>query len=116
MQEFRFQISGPRAGSRPGLVARMVYGLLAVVALAAAAFLGAFVFLAALGLFMIASLVLVVRVWWFRRQLERAAGAGTARGPAGRGPARPTDVIEGEYHVVDQEEAGEGRDGPRGER
>jgi hypothetical protein len=113
MQHVRIQITGPGGGRRPGsngppgLLARIFLTIMAVLLLAAAAFLGAIFFLAALGVFVAASTVLAVRIWWAKRQLEKAMGAG---GPAGQGEPPPGqsrprgsgDVIEGEYVVVDE--------------
>ena len=112
MQQIRIQISGPGRGpgpgqqGGPGILARILISRVAVVMLVAAAFLGAIFFLAALGVFVAGSLLLAVRIWWARRQIEKAMkqgdGAGVPPGAPGRGRGRE-DVIEGEYLVVDDE-------------
>lgn len=119
MQQIRIQITGPRrgpgGGGPPGILARILLGVLAVCALVVAAFLGAFFFLAALGLFFVASIVMAIRIWWAKRQLQGATRSETSREPGGRGDGRrkgnPADVIEGEYRVL-----GEGRDRRESER
>ena len=112
MQQIRIQITGPGRGpgqqGGPGILARILLSIVAVVMLVAAAFLGAIFFLAALGVFVAGSLLLAVRIWWARRQIEKAMtqgeGAGVRpEGPGGRGRGRGReDVIEGEYLVVDE--------------
>lgn len=110
MQQIRIQISGPGRGpgqqDGPGVLARILLSIVAVVMLVAAAFLGAIFFLAALGVFVAGSLLLAVRIWWARRQIEKAVkqgeGAGVRPEPSGpRGRGRE-DVLEGEYLVVDE--------------
>lgn len=104
MQQIRIQLTGPGAGpggnGGPGLLARILLSIGAVIMLVAAAFLGAVFFLAALGFFVVAMLTLAVRIWWAKRQFEKAVRSGTAPGQPGRGPGRRGGVIEGEYHVV----------------
>jgi hypothetical protein len=110
MQQIRIQIAGPGRGpgqqGGPGILGRILLSIVAVVMLVAAAFLGAIFFLAALGVFVAGSLLLAVRIWWARRQIEKAMkqgdGAGVRPGGPGRGRGRE-DVIEGEYLVVDDE-------------
>lgn len=109
MQQIRIQFTGPGRGPGqqrgPGILARILLSIAAVVMLVAAAFLGAIFFLAALGVFVAGSLLLAVRIWWARRQIERAMKEGDGSGvrpdrSSGRGRE---DVIEGEYLVVDDE-------------
>lgn len=117
MQRIRIQITGPGAapggGGRPGILARILLTILAVCALVVAAFLGAFFFLAALGLVFIASVVMAIRIWWARRRLQGAPGGNPSSQPGGRGGRRrgPTDAIEGEYRVI-----GDGKDRSESER
>lgn len=112
MQRIRIQIAGPGAGpgggGRPGILARILLTVLAVCALVVAAFLGAFFFLAALGLFFVASVVMAIRIWWARRRLQGASGDSASSRPGGRDGRRrgPADAIEGEYQVLGE---GEGR-------
>lgn len=120
MQQIRIQISGPgrRPGQQggPGILARILISIVAVVMLVTAAFLGAIFFLAALGVFVAGSLLLAVRIWWARRQIEKAMKQGDVAGVRPSGPGGPgrgrEDVIEGEYLVVD-EETSPGRDAQR---
>ena len=110
MQQVRIQITGPGRGpgpqGGPGIFARILLSIVAVVMLVAAAFLGAIFFLAALGVFVAGSLLLAVRIWWARRQIEKAMKQGDGAGGRPGGPGRSRgreDVIEGEYLVVDDE-------------
>lgn len=117
MQHIRIQLTGPGTGpggnGGPGLVARILLSIGAVIMLVSAAFLGAIFFLAALGFFVVAMLVLAVRIWWARRQLEKAMRSGAAPGQPRRGSGRRDGVIEGEYRVVGdrQDESVDERDG-----
>jgi len=114
MQQIRIELPGPGPGpggnGGPGLVARVLLSIAAVIMLVSAAFLGAIFFLAALGFFVIGMLVLGVRIWWARRQFEQALKRGEQPSP-GRPEARgPGDVIEGEYRVMDEGPAERDRD------
>lgn len=110
MQQIRIQISGPGRGpgqqGGAGILARILLTIVAVVMLVAAAFLGAIFFLAALGVFVAGSLLLAVRIWWARRQIEKAMKQGDGAGVQPDGPGARSrgreDVIEGEYLVVDE--------------
>jgi len=111
MQQYRIQIGGPGPGSPRGIVARILFSIAAVAALVAAAFLGAVFFLAALGFFLVGTVVLAARIWWAKRQIEKAirqGKAGSGPGPRAAGPGsasqRREDVIEGEYSVVAERE------------
>jgi hypothetical protein len=78
-------------------LARILAGLLALLALAAAFFFGLVVLALAVGLGVLAWLALILRVWWLRRQ-----GRDQARGGAGRAgtDVRQGEVIEADYEVV----------------
>ena len=123
MQQVRIQLQGPGQGpgKPPGLLARILFSIVAVILLVSAAFLGAMFFLAALGVFFFVSIIVAVRLWWARRQIEAALRRGGAPGqrpdpghqdPRQRGDERSTTVIDGEYRVMSEErEDARGRDG-----
>ena len=126
MQHYRIQIGGTGSGgpgggpgNGPGVVARILFAIVAVLMLVAAAFLGAIFFLAALGVFVVGSLMLAVRIWWAKRQIEKAmkrgempgARQGDDRARSRPGAGRREDVIDGEYHVMG--ERGKPRDEAR---
>jgi predicted lipid-binding transport protein (Tim44 family) len=86
-------------------VTRVLAGLLAVAALVGALFFGLIIFAAALGLGLLAWLILSVRIWWLKRRMPR--GASTAADSAGEPRARGSDegkVIDAEYEVISRRE------------
>ncbi|MGD9388657.1 MAG: hypothetical protein PVI87_10585 [Gammaproteobacteria bacterium] len=105
MQQVRIQIQGPGGGpgKPPGLLARILLSIVAVVVLVSAAFLGAVFFLAALGLFIVGSIIVAIRLWWLRRQIEAAMRRGETPGAGRPSPGRREDVIEGEYRVMGED-------------
>jgi len=88
------QLTGPQ----PGILARLLLTVAGVVMLVSAAFLGAFFFLAAIGIFMVLIVVMAFRGWRLKRQFEKAAReagqGGQARQPGG------STTVEGEYIVI----------------
>src|SRR5690606_19392539 len=98
---------------------RVVAAISAAVLLAASLFVGAFVFLIVLGIVAVLVLVFAIRFWRFRRQIraameqarspadamQRAAREGRAADPfAGQDPFQPPprgNVIDGEYRRED---------------
>ena len=94
MQRPNPQLTGPQ----PGLLTRLLLAAMGVITLVAAAFLGAFFFLAAIGIFMVLIVVMAFRGWRLKRQFEKAARAagqpGQARSPGGH------TTVEGEYIVI----------------
>jgi predicted lipid-binding transport protein (Tim44 family) len=104
MQQVRIQITGPGSGGNggPGIIARILLSIGAVILLVSAAFLGAIFVLAALGFFIVGMLALAVRIWWARRQLEKAFARGERPGSDRPGGSGRADVIEGEYLVVEE--------------
>lgn len=112
MQQIRIQLPGPGPGGNggPGLIARVLLSIAAVVLLVSAAFLGAIFFLAALGFFVVGTLVFGVRLWWARREFEQALKRGEQPSSGRPGPRGPGDVIEGEYRVMDEDGADPDRD------
>jgi hypothetical protein len=92
-------------------LSRLLAGILAVLALAAAFFFGFVVLLIFVGAGLIGWLALWVRARWLGR---RSGGAGHPKAPLGGADPRATrrgDVIEGEYTVVagDEDEQDEDR-------
>lgn len=87
-------------------VARFLYGLVGILVLAAAALVGAVLFLALLGVFAIGTTGLALRSWWLRRNGgPRATRPGPGQGPHttdSRAHAPAGSVLEGEYTVVDR--------------
>lgn len=104
MQQVRIQLGGPGSGGNggPGIIARILLSIGAVILLVSAAFLGAIFFLAALGFFIVGMLGLTVRIWWARRQLAKAFARGERPRSERPGGGGRTDVIEGEYLVVEE--------------
>jgi purine-cytosine permease-like protein len=92
------------SGARQWLT-RALASVGAAVALVVSFFLGALVFVTALGLMLLVMIGVIIRIWWLRRQFraafERQASQGGAEGPH--------DVIEGEYEVVDKRKRRERR-------
>jgi small-conductance mechanosensitive channel len=81
-------------------VVRVFVAIGAVLLAGIAIFVGAVVFLAFLGLAVIATVAFYIRVWWIRRRIlkaQREAGRDSGAPRAGR-------VIEGEYKQVRREE------------
>lgn len=114
MQQVRIQIQGPGGGpgKPPGLLARILLSIVAVIVLVSAALLGAVFFLAALGFFVVGTVIVAIRLWWIRRQVEAAMRRGEQPGARRPGDRGREDVIEGEYHVMSEER----RDGQRADR
>lgn len=83
--------SNPIANALVVLAGALIVGVTVV--------LGFFAFLILSAVVMVAASIIGVRVWWFKRQLRRTAGANTepAKGNAGG------DLIEGEFQVVDSD-------------
>lgn len=81
---------------RSNPLARILAGLLALLALAGAFFFGLVVLALAVGLGALAWLVLTLRVRWLRRQ----GRVGAAGGSSARAEVRRGEVIEADYEVV----------------
>jgi hypothetical protein len=76
-------------------LARLLAGILAVLALVGAFFFGIFILAFAVGLGLVAWLFLWVRMWWFRKKQPAAKSQPT--GNSG-------DVIDAEYTVVSRKD------------
>lgn len=90
------QLTGPP----PGLLTRILLTAVGVVTLVAAAFLGAFFFLAAIGVFVVLAAVMAFRGWRLKREVEKAMRGGGRRSER-RGTGEGT-TVEGEYVVVNR--------------
>jgi predicted lipid-binding transport protein (Tim44 family) len=77
-------------------VSRVLGGLLGLLVLVGAFFFGLIVLAVAVGLGLLAWLVLTLRMWWLRRHWQSRNGPG---GPGASG-RRENDVIEADYEVV----------------
>jgi hypothetical protein len=85
-------------------LARILAGLLALLALAGAFFFGLIVLALAVGLGLLAWLVLTLRVWWLRRRGGKGGGKPAGGGSGAGTDARPGEVIDGDYEVVSRRE------------
>jgi membrane protein implicated in regulation of membrane protease activity len=87
-------------------LAAILAGLLTVLALVGAFFFGVFILILAVGLAMLAWLILTLRLWWLRRRWNgRAAG----RDPdhvvrEGRVENAEGQVIDADYEVISRRE------------
>ncbi len=90
--------TGPRAW-----LTRVFAAIVATGALVVSFFLGALVFVTALGLFVLVAIGVAIRVWWLRRQLREHMQA-WERGERPRDGDDDGDVIEAEYIVVERSE------------
>lgn len=84
------RLSGPRSS----LLARLMAGIGALIALTAATVIGFFALMVTFGVVVIGTIAVMLRVWWLRRQFLRARDG---QAPADDGQR---DVIDGEYTVV----------------
>lgn len=75
----------------PNPFVRAIGTILSILTLAAAAFLGFFVFLAVLGVVLIGGAIFAVRVWLLKRHIEKAMTNGADR------PPHEPDYIEAEF-------------------
>ena len=91
----------PPATSPGGLIGRAVAAVGAAVLFVGAFFLGFVVLAVLIGIAALAGLALWLRLWWFGRQLRRAAERHGADGFAARS-GRDGDVLEGEFIVVQE--------------
>lgn len=87
-------------------VSRILAGLLGLLAVVGAFFFGLVVLAFAIGLGILAWLLVTLRMWWLRRRWRRE---GDRVGPAGAaGPGRPDrgqdEVIEADYEVISRRE------------
>ena len=97
-----YYVSGPPASP----FARLLAGLVGVLALVGAVFFGLFLFAAALAVGLVAWAVIWLRLWWLRRRLQASGAPGES--PFGR-PAEPTQegdrpAIDADYEVVSRDQ------------
>lgn len=96
MRHERLQPPTATAGS---WIARVLAGIGAAAALVASFFLGALVFITALGLFVLIAIGVAIRIWWLRRQFREQMQAWERAQQGVEG-----EVIEAEYTVVERRE------------
>ncbi len=99
-----------RLPGRPqSLLARLATAVVAAVILVAAFFLGLFFVAGFVALFVVVALVFGIRIWWFRRRMEKMGQSNPAQSDFaatqrndGTETGRNGSVIEGEYHHIDR--------------
>ncbi len=87
-------------GSNP--IANIFVVIIGTLAIAASIVLGFFAFLILTGVVLVMAAVIGLRVWWFKRNMQRNSPdvrTGTPQAPGG--------IIEGEFEVVADEDEGE---------
>lgn len=89
---YHYRINYGLPGKRPNVLLRILGTVVSLLALALAAFLGFFVFLAVLGVVAIGGAIIAVRLAWLRRQWSKMEESTTTRGPAGA-----DDYIDAEF-------------------
>lgn len=87
-------------GHRRGLFARAALALTSALLLVGAAVLGAFVFVALLGLFVLAATALWARVAWLRWRLRRGGKVPGAAVPPGIRQRPGSTTVDGDYVVL----------------
>lgn len=79
-----------------GWLVRIIGAIVSVIVMVGLFFIGITVFAAVAGLALLVFIVLAVRVWWLRRQLQRRAGPGGASARPRRDRTGGV-TLEGEY-------------------
>lgn len=84
-------------------IANALVIVVGTLAIAASVVVGFFAFMVLGSALLILAAIIGVRLWWFRRKMQRTAGHGSADS---RSAGVMHETIEGEYHVVieDREE------------
>lgn len=93
-------------GHGRGPFARIVLALASTAALVAAAVIGAFVFVALLGLLVLAAAGLWARMAWLRWRLRRGHPPRAGGATTGTRPRPGGATLEGDYVVITQDRAG----------
>ena len=93
MRTYRIRVN--QGGPDQGPLMRAMLGIVSVLAVVASAFLGLFVFLAVLGFVAVAGAVMAVRVWFFKRRMEKMMREA--------GQTEP-DYIDAEYSEIRSKE------------
>ncbi len=88
---YAYRSSQGRQGEQPNFLVRIVAGVASALVLIVSAFLGLFIFLAALGILAIVGTVMGVRLWLFKRRIQTELKRGASQGARGR------DYIDVEY-------------------
>ncbi len=90
-------MNGPKAGNP---IANAFVVIVGVLAIAASVVLGFFAFIVIGSLVLILGSVIAVRVWWLQRKIRSSLAEQQTQAD------RASDAIEGEYHVVADDEKG----------
>ncbi len=93
MRTYRIRVN--QGGPDQGPLMRAMLGIVSVLAVVASAFLGLFIFLAVLGFVAVAGAVMAVRVWFFKRRMEKMMREA--------GQTEP-DYIDAEYSEIRSKE------------
>ena len=88
--------SGLPAGNPIANVLVVIAGVLAI---GVSIVLGFFAFVALSAIVLVTAAIIGVRVWWFKRKLQKGSPAGSAS----TGGSTVHGVIEGEYHEVQKD-------------
>lgn len=99
----RYEDSNDQEGkSVPLATKRWVNYLILIPILIVAAIFGVFFFAAFLALFAIAAIGFGLRFWWLKRELSKSMSSDNMMGTV-----ETADTVEGEYVVVDEDQAAE---------
>ena len=93
--------SGNRGFPAGNPLANALVIIVGALAIGVSIVLGFFAFVVLASLLLVFAAIVALRVWWFRYRLRRAA---SSDGGQRSDMQPPVDVIEGEYHVVDEQQ------------
>ena len=80
-------------------IANVLVIIAGALAIGASIVLCFFAFVALSGIILVTAAVIGIRVWWFKRKLQKGSPANEGN----RRPTSPAGVIEGEYRVVSKD-------------